>query len=94
MNAEGGRRRSCGPAGNGLIYLERTATGFAVTIQELTGSGARLRQPFPFAVPEKFRLVPASWGDQPAQALLCERISQTGDLIRVRFNHSSSSISP
>lgn len=94
MNAEGGRRRASGPAGRGLIYLDQASTGFAVTIQALSGTGARLRQPFPFAVPEKFRLVPSSSGAQPASELLCERISQTGDLIRVRFHHSSGSILP
>lgn len=74
------------PPGKGLIYLDGASNGFAVTVLVASSGTARLRQHFPFLVPDSFTLASTSAGPEPGARVRCQKLSQSGDLIRVRFD--------
>lgn len=88
------RRLARTPPGKGLIYIDDTNNGFAVTVLAARNGTARLRQHFPFPVPESFTLATSSEGPSPYGHVRCEKLSQSGDLIRVRFNPPQSGFWP
>lgn len=79
------RRLARRPPGNGLIYIDGASNGFAVTVLAASGGTARLRQHFPFLVPDSFTFAATSSGQEPCARAHCEKLPQSGDLIRVRF---------
>lgn len=86
MKTRDGRHLTRRPRGKGLIYLDGTGNGFAVTVLDASGSTARLRQHFPFPAPDSFTFASAAAGSEPNAPVRCEKLSQSGDIIRVRFS--------
>lgn len=80
------RRLARRPPGKGLIYLDGASNGFAVTVLGASGGTVRLRQHFPFLVPDGFTLASTSEGPEPGARVRCQKLSQSGDLIRARFD--------
>lgn len=86
MKTREGRRLARRPPGKGLIYLDGTGNGFAVTVLAVSNSTARLRQHFPFLAPDSFTLTSTPAGSEASVPVRCEKLSQSGDIIRVRFS--------
>lgn len=69
----------------GKIMIEGDSTGFSITLQKISPDGARLRQAFPFPVPNTFSLVTFNSLTNSHDTRSCEKIWQRGDLVNARF---------
>ena len=70
---------------SGTIVLGTDGPGFCITLQRVSRKGARLRQAFPFPVPETFSLVTFNAATNSHDETPCEKVWQRGDLVSARF---------